>query len=511
MLPWSDTLYGVIKNGVLTLSGYSISIREQNGTLVVKDGLKGRTEIERRYARAFCPVSRLLVVRSEGYLTLRAVRLLRDVGATLTVLDYDGSPILMSAPKANVRAKLRRSQALLSLDTPLGASIARSLVRAKVAGQIEVLNHSKDTAAAEAASVFAARIGPDTSCSYLLGIEARVSAIYWQSLAGRTLQFGRRQSVPDHWKLFGARHSTLSDTPRHAVTPGNASLNYLYSVAIGEITIALHALGLDPALGIMHADKDDRMSLAYDLIEPMRPIIDRWLFDWLETMTFSKRDFREDSSGEIRLTHPLNSHLAMTAPLWRRSAEQLAEWFCKQLTDHRPREKASTLPKFTDTRTGAGRPAERWQPGNWLQRPIPRTCKECGKALPGRDRTFCSDTCAHSYHGGPPAHVGLAAIAQARAAGGKRRARHKPKISITSVREWREQPHWSAARDREMRDWFVRELLPRLREDIRPVTICKTLGITKSYSIAIKHGRMVPHPRLYRALAALVNVEYPGL
>jgi len=37
-----------------------------------------------------------------------------------------------------------------------------------------------------------------------------------------------------------------------------------------EITIALHTVGLDPALGILHADKDGRASLAYDLLEPAR-------------------------------------------------------------------------------------------------------------------------------------------------------------------------------------------------------------------------------------------------
>src|SRR5204863_3395123 len=199
------------------------------------------------------PVSRLIVVRSEAMLTLRAVRWLRDVGASLIVLDYDGTPVLMSVPKANVRAGMRRMQALLSLNTPLGASIARSLIRAKVTGQIDVLRHMKNGPAAEAASTFAVRINPDTSFPDLLGIEGRVSAIYWQSLANRTLQFGRRQTVPDHWKLFGARHSPLSGTPRQAATPGNAVLNYLYSVAISEITIALQATGLDPALGMMHA------------------------------------------------------------------------------------------------------------------------------------------------------------------------------------------------------------------------------------------------------------------
>jgi CRISPR-associated protein Cas1 len=40
---------------------------------------------------------------------------------------------------------------------------------------------------------------------------------------------------------------------------------------------ALFAAGLDPHLGILHADEYDRPTLAYDLIEPFRPWVDRFL------------------------------------------------------------------------------------------------------------------------------------------------------------------------------------------------------------------------------------------
>jgi CRISPR-associated protein Cas1 len=267
MMPWADTLYGQVKNGVLTLSGYSISVREQNGCLEIIDGLKGRSEVKLRFPRASCPVSRLIIVRSEGVLTLRAVRWLRDVGASLIVLDYDGSPVLVSCPKTNVPAGLHRKQALLTAETPLGASIAHSLIAAKIAGQIEVLKMFMHAAAIDA-SAYAARINPDMSVLDLLGIEGRVSATYWQALADRQLHFGRRQDVPDHWKTFGSRRSPLTGTPRRAVTPGAALLNYLYSVAASEITVSLYSIGLLPELDCgLHEDRDNRMSLSYSIIE----------------------------------------------------------------------------------------------------------------------------------------------------------------------------------------------------------------------------------------------------
>jgi CRISPR/Cas system-associated endonuclease Cas1 len=64
--------------------------------------------------------------------------------------------------------------------------------------------------AASEAAAFAERLGARPSASDLLGIEGRVSAVYWQALAETALQFGKREAVADHWKTLGARHSTIT-------------------------------------------------------------------------------------------------------------------------------------------------------------------------------------------------------------------------------------------------------------------------------------------------------------
>src|SRR6266446_3811174 len=153
-------------------------------------------------------------------------------------------------------------------------------------------------------------------------------------------------------------------------------------------------------------------------MEPARSVlVDRWLLHWLQSVTFSKRDFREDIYGFIRVTHPLNSHLAMTAALWRGIAEQLARWIYKRLSG----ENAALRLTGVDLLAGDAKShALRWRPGNGLQRPIPSTCAECGKALPKPRRRFCSGDCVISYHGGDPLLAGPAASARARAARAKR-------------------------------------------------------------------------------------------
>jgi CRISP-associated protein Cas1 len=46
-----------------------------------------------------------------------------------------------------------------------------------------------------------------------------------------------------------------------------------------KVEQALFAAGLDPHLGILHADEYDRPTLSYDLIEPFRPWVDRLLME----------------------------------------------------------------------------------------------------------------------------------------------------------------------------------------------------------------------------------------
>jgi hypothetical protein len=108
-------------------------------------------------------------------------------------------------------------------------------------------------------------------------------------------------------------------------------LNYLYGVLAGEMTVALFAVGLDPGIGMFHSDIARRSSLALDAIEAVRPYVDYWLLDYLASSAFANRDFTELADGEVRLTHPLNSHLAHTAGLWRKACEPVADWLARSV------------------------------------------------------------------------------------------------------------------------------------------------------------------------------------
>ena len=502
-----DALYGTVKNGLIVLSGDQANITLKHGSLCIRDGIKGNI-VENIYGRARCPVSRIISTQWSGYVSFDAIRWMHGVGASFVHLGYDGTPLVASIPRHSVPASLRRKQALLSPTSEPGSAIASALLHAKLQGQIRVLEHFGFHNHAAEARVFAERLATRFELITALGFEANVATKYFDALADTPLSFGKRQNVPAYWRTLGNRQSPLSSSGRKAVTPGQAMLNYLYGVLASEITIALHAYGVDPALGIFHTDKDDRASLTYDLIEPARPVLDRWFLRWLKSTTFSKRDFVEGVVGEVHITRPLSSHLAMTAGLWRGIAEQVASWFYQCLAT----EKIGELRLPASVETDAKRRAVRWSLRSALERPIPTTCAECGKALSEKRRKFCSQECMRSYYGGAPVEAGLAAIKRARAIkaakGLPMRGPSTFKAKAMSLAAWRRQPGWSPAFDSTMLRWF-REVLQPLLADARPAAIRDVTGLSGDYSFNLYKGRYIPHPRHYRLLAEVAGVEFP--
>lgn len=83
-----------------------------------------------------------------------------------------------------------------------------------------------------------------------------------------------------------------------------------------EATIAARVVGLDPGLGVLHADQNNRNSLSADLMEPVRPLVDRYVFDLLVRRAFAAEDFFETRQGVCRVTPHLARGLAGTALDW---------------------------------------------------------------------------------------------------------------------------------------------------------------------------------------------------
>src|SRR5215472_13877501 len=143
--------------GVLTLSGYGIQVRVDRGHLLVEDGIGAERRLT-RFPRVGHGLRRLIVIGSDGMVSLAALRWLADQDASFALLERDGSVLATTGPVCPSDAKLRRAQALAA-QSDVGLQIARELISRKLAGQEQVARAKlRDSSTAEAIARFRAAL-----------------------------------------------------------------------------------------------------------------------------------------------------------------------------------------------------------------------------------------------------------------------------------------------------------------------------------------------------------------
>lgn len=169
----------------------------------------------------------------------------------------------LMGPRSGPRTARLKAQLDLQ-ESPRGLELARAMCSAKMLKQVVVLQHF---ARPESAELVSDAVGsmrrvvqllPDCATrDELMGMEGAAASAYWAcfgALLPESLQFQKRSRQP----------------PRDVA---NSALSFLYTVLTGECVTALHAAGLDPAFGFLHADDGRRPSLALDLLEEFRPMV----------------------------------------------------------------------------------------------------------------------------------------------------------------------------------------------------------------------------------------------
>lgn len=180
------------------------------------------------------------------------------------------------------RYRPARLRAQLSLTgTEREVVLARAFVHAKITKQRILLERSNRRPVHEAVALASdnlaglLRMLPDASnTAEVMGLEGAAARFYFKALG---------QLAPE-----GVRFAERSRQPPQDLF--NAALSYLYTILMGECVTALHAAGLDPAIGILHADQDKRASLALDLMEEFRP----WLVDQVVLESVRQRRLRPE-------------------------------------------------------------------------------------------------------------------------------------------------------------------------------------------------------------------------
>jgi CRISPR-associated endonuclease Cas1 len=492
-LPHSRNLLAP-RHGTLTLYGYGITVSVDRGHLTVKDGI-GEDRREARFSRVGHWLQRLVVIGSDGFVSLAALRWLADQDAAFVLLDRDGSVLATTGPVRPSDARLRRAQSLAA-QSGTDLRITRALIGAKLTGQERIARENLHNATT-ADAILQARIALDTAPTIptIRSLEAQAGRAYWHAWKSIPVSFPKvdARKIPEHWQVFGTRISPISGSPRCAVNPPNAILNYLYAILESEARLALAAVGLDPGLGFLHVDSRTRDSLACDLMETVRPEVDAYVLDWLVHRLFQRRDFFEKADGTCRLMAGLCAQLSQTANTWGNVVAPWAELIARTLwaTVGKPGKSPAT-PLTGDHRRGAR--------GVKYIRPVvlppkrPRICKTCGIEC---EKTYCAGCAA--AHSREEFNKGRC-VAQTPESRARRSITQK--AHVLANRTWKPSKGFEWL-DRET---YVSKIQPRLAS-VTISVLQSALGISEPYAGSIRSGSCVPHARHWPTLARLIGIS----
>jgi CRISPR/Cas system-associated endonuclease Cas1 len=110
-------------------------------------------------------------------------------------------------------------------------------------------------------------------------------------------------------------------------------LNMAYAMLESQTRQALNAIGADVACAVLHADRDARDSLIFDVMEPLRGAVDDLFLSFIGEHAFSAGDFNVMSTGAVTVHPSLCKVLAEMVRLPQRRADDEARWFRSQLVD----------------------------------------------------------------------------------------------------------------------------------------------------------------------------------
>lgn len=494
--------------GVAVVDGWGARVRVERGHLECADGL-GEARRVRSYPRVGHGLCRVVVLATTGTVSLEALRWCEAVGLPLVVATDEGCQ-LATTPGGMDDARLRRAQAAagLSDDHPCGVAVVVELLSAKLAGHGALARErfARADAAATIADLAAALREVET-ITEARQLEASAAAAYWSCWSGHpaaAARFARRDAarVPAHWLRYDSRRSGIGamNGNRRADRPVNALLNYAYRLAEVEARSAAVRVGLDPGLGLLHLDERGRDSLALDLLEPVRPVVEAFTLDLLEQRTFTRSDFHEMPDGVVRVTAPLTHDLASALP---RFAEALAPH--AEATAHRFAELVKTAYRATTplthkrSRDAAARvrarraaassarlrmAAERSttdQPALQLYR-----CPDCGGAVEDSRHVRCRACIAADPRQAPDV-----------------RSRRGRAIAARKA----SQAAWEAAGGSGQ---VSPDSWEEIREGLASIPLARIMaaaGISKGFASQVRAGQYRPHVSTWPALAALAGVS----
>jgi CRISP-associated protein Cas1 len=225
-----------------------------------------------------------LIVAESVQITSAALATVLRAEIPVNILAWNGQFLGGFLPAINRHGLARLRQYQRTLDPVFALQMAGRIVTAKVYNQRRVLQRLKasrdDRSEPPADNISLPSAAPASPTSTLDGALGWLDALFASLKRSQSIDELRGYEGAASARYFQAWATLLpTDFPferrstRPPLNPVNACISFGATLLYTEAVAFLHAHGLDPALGLLHATEDGRWSLALDLIEPFRPVL----------------------------------------------------------------------------------------------------------------------------------------------------------------------------------------------------------------------------------------------
>lgn len=284
MRPLKNTLYVQTQNAWLNKDGENIVMK-------VEREVKGRL-----------PIHKIDGIVCFGQVALSPALMAHCTanGITITFLNQFGKFQARVEGSVSGNVLLRREQYRISDDSERSLVISQTMILAKVFNHRQVirryLRDYKDNLDENSQTRL------DRAQKYLeLGLNRIVQTQNNAELLGREGEMaGEYFAVFPHF-IRNADfdfHKRTRNPPTDSI---NALLSFAYTLMTHECRSSLETVGLDPNSGFFHQLRAGRPSLALDLVEEFRPMLDRFVLSLINKKQFGKKDFTTLENGAVAL------------------------------------------------------------------------------------------------------------------------------------------------------------------------------------------------------------------
>jgi CRISPR-associated protein Cas1 len=234
-----------------------------------------------------------IIAYGEVVLTGKAMQLLEERLVGMSWLDPSGSYVWGRLANESSQRSLTRLLQFQAWNDELWQRLtARKIVKAKVTATEAAVRHYQRQGKALTPKVLAKLQESNDSATsaagveQLRGIEGNVAALWYKNYGAL---FNK------NWVFEGRSRRPPRD-------PVNALLSLGYMQVYRRVAAQLEARGYETTLGALHEFRPGRLSLACDLMEPLRiPVVDRWVLGICQQGIVRPNQFTSNDKLGVRL------------------------------------------------------------------------------------------------------------------------------------------------------------------------------------------------------------------